>query len=362
MFFENYKNDTDYTQIVCKDFSFRNVNVINIKSNTYYENISFYGITFKNLNLNHTCFHNCSFLFCNFENVSSEKEKDLSTIFYPRQGFSCCNFTFCKFENCKLNELFFSIGTLKCVDFKDTFFQGVIFQMNAFSQVTFSHNCELHSVNILSPSRMLDIQFINDGGHISIDSNCHIGNFRYHDFVNITDVQTHNNFKKVHYEKVSSTYYSFEQLLASNYLLDSRSNYYYQRKKAETRSQSFLHSLSGRIAEAIFGYGEYPFRSMFSLIFVTIAYAPLYMLTGFNTGSEIINYSLNLDFLLSWSKLKWGHLLESLYYSFFTLITVGQGTPYPTSDLTKLISSSELLLGATLITTFTATLFRKITK
>ena len=362
LFYEEYKNNNKYSQQIGDKTDFNKANICNIRQNVYYENITFHKTTFSNFTLNHVCFHNCKFVECKFINITTYLEKDFSSFSYPIQGFSCCDFTFCNFENCNLNQLFFSIGTLKCVDFKNTTMQTVIFQMNAFSQVRFIDSCSLYNVFFASPSRMFDITFVEKEGKIAIDEKSAISGFRYRDMVNISDLLVHNIYKRLHFSNVASTYYSFEQLLANNYLMDKKSNCFYQRKKAETRSKPFPKSIPGYIAEISLGYGEYPFRSILSLILITLLYAPIYMLTGFDTGQKIIKYSLDLSFFIKWSSEKISDLLESIYYSFFTIITVGQGTPSPTSALTKFFSSIELLIGAILITAFTATLFRKITK
>lgn len=362
MFFETYKNNPEYAQEVHNEVLVKGVNVINIKPNVYYENISFWNVTFKNFNLDRVCFHKCRFTNCKFENIKTTIIKDLSIVKEPIQGFSCCDFMFCSFDNCELNQLFFSVGTLKCVDFKDVIFQSVIFQMNAFSQVRFLDNCKLYNLFIASPSRMFDISFIENKGKITIDARSAITSFKYKDKVNIDDIRTHRIFKKDHYSKVATTYYSFEQLLSKNFLLDKKSDCYYQRKKAETRSKNLLKAIPSYLFEWCFGYGEHPFRSLVALIVVTIIYAPIYMLSGFNTGERIINYVFNCDFVFSWSLQKFSDLFEGLYYSFITLITVGQGDPSPINTLTKIISSSELFIGAVLVTTFTATLFRKFTE
>lgn len=362
MFFESFKNNPEYAQEIHKEVRVKDVNVINIKPKVYYENISFWNVTFKNFNLEHVCFHNCRFTNCKFENIKTATQKGLSIIKDPIQGFSCCDFMFCRFDNCELNQLFFSVGTLKCVDFKNVIIQNVVFQMNAFSQVRFVDNCKLYDLFIASPSRMFDISFIENKGKITIDARSAITSFKYKDKVNIDDIGTHKIFKKNHYSNVAATYYSFEQLLSNNFLLDKKSDCYYQRKKAETRSKGFLKAIPSYLFEWFFGYGEYPFRSLVTLLIITILYAPIYMLSGFDTGERIINYVLNCDFFFFWSLQKVNDFFEGLYYSFITLITVGQGDPSPINTLTKIISSSELFLGAILVTTFTATLFRKFTK
>lgn len=362
MFFEFFKNNSEISQQIYKNCFVKDVTVSKIHPKVYYEGISFWNVTFKNLNLEQVCFHNCKFTYCNFENITTYRKKELLSITDPQQGFSCCDFMLCNFNNCAFDQLFFSVGLLKCVDFKDVNLQNVVFQMNSFSQVRFLDNCSLDNLLIASPSGMFDISFVEGAGNISIDARSVITNFKYRDKVNIEDMNTYLIFKKQHYKKVASTYYAFEQLFIANHLLDKSYNCYYQRKKAETRSKTFLPSISGYFCEWIFGYGEHPFKALVSLLITTILYAPVYMITGFDTGSRVIDYSLNPSFFYNWSLQKLIDLFESLYYSFFTLVTVGQGSPSPESTLTRLISSSELFVGAILITTFTATLFRKITK
>ena len=362
MFFEFFKNGSGISQQIHKDTTIKDITVSNIYAKVYYEGISFCNVTFKNLNLEQVCFHNCKFTYCNFENITTYRKKELLSITDPKQGFSCCDFMFCNFNNCNFDQLFFSVGILKCVDFKNVKLQNVVFQMNSFSQVRFLDNCSLYNLFIASPSGMFDISFIGGTEKISIDAHSVVTDFKYRDKVNVENLATYSLYKKDHYKKVASTYYAFEQLFIDNNLLDKSYNCYYQRKKAETRSKDFLPAISGYFCEWIFGYGEHPFKALVSLLLTTVLYAPIYMITGFNTGSRVIDYSLNLGFFSNWSLQKLIDLLESLYYSFFTLVTVGQGSPSPESALTRLISSSELFIGAILITTFTATLFRKITK
>ena len=55
-------------------------------------------------------------------------------------------------------------------------------------------------------------------------------------------------------------------------------------------------------------------------------------------------------------------LFQSLYFSFFTMITVGQGNAHPISPPSQIAMGIELLLGAIMMTLFTSTLFRKYTK
>lgn len=356
LFYEDFKNNESYKQEVHIKTKVKKVKVVKIPSNIYYEGVTFYKVTFYKVNLEKICFHKCKFYYCNFINVTSNYE--LSSL----QGFSFCNFTSCKFDNCKLQKLFFCVGIFRDVQFKDTFFREVFFQLNAFNCVTFEGNCNMHATNFLSPTMMFDIQFLDKDGVITIDERCNVSSFLYNSKINIDDISMYNIWRKMHYQKIASTYYGFEKLFERNSLLDWRSNCYYERKKAETRSKTGIQSILGYIAEWTFGYGEYPFRSLICLILITILYAPLYMLSGFNNGITDINYDIDLlqSFTIDFEMIY--DFLESIYYSFFTLITVGQGTSQPISSLTKVLVSSELFLGVIVMTTFTATLFRKITK
>ncbi len=364
MFFEEYKNNFQYSQQdgIQKNGSnlfLKGIRVTKIAPNVFYENISFWNVNFVGVTLENVCFHNCSFNFCKFSNVTTHTEKQFIKISSPKQGFSCCDFVGCEFTNCCLDQIFFSVGTLKCVRFIDSHFNNAIFQMNAFRQVSFEHNCDLTDFYIFSPSGMLDIQFKDNGGNITIDDKSAITAFRYRDKFNIHDPKAYKIFKRDHYQNVAATYYAFEKLINGNKLLDKKSCCFYQRKRAETRSKSLWKSIPGFLAEWCFGYGEYPARSILSLIGVVLLYAPLYMLSGFDTGTRVINYTINGDFTITLEKVR--DFCESIYFSFFTLVTVGQGSPSPMFAITKILSASELLLGAILITTFTATLFRKIT-
>ena len=86
------------------------------------------------------------------------------------------------------------------------------------------------------------------------------------------------------------------------------------------------------------------------------------MFTGFTATSSKppINYFYNFNFSFNFQLLNdW---FQSLFYSFFTLITVGQGSASHSSSATQFAMSIELLCGSILMTLFTATLFRKYTK
>lgn len=364
LFYEKFKDNPEYSKqngknINCHELRLSNLRITKIASKVFFENITFSHVVFPSVILNKVCFHNCRFYGCKFENITTCTDNAFISSPVPQQGFSCCDFMCCTFENCRLHSMMFSIGIFKWVKFINTEFDNVIFQMNAFDYVRFEKSCNLQDFYIFSPSGMFNVDFGSNKDHIGIDNHSVITPFIYKDKFNICDLNTYKIFKKDHYQKVADSYYSFECLIKDNKLRDHKTNCFYQRKKAETRSKRFIQSLPGYLWEYCFGYGEKPGRSIIALIATIFIYAPLYMLSGFHNGTKIINYTINGDFSLSYGKIK--DFLESVYFSFFTLVTVGQGTPSPSFLLTKILSASELLIGAIIMTTFTATLFKKIT-
>ena len=344
--------------------------VTNISANVYYRGITFRGVTFKGVNLKHVCFHNCTFHFCKFIDVTTDKVEPLSISTSYKQVFNFCDFYGCKFTDCNFEDTVWSVGTLKGVVFENTKLYCSMFQRISFSQVQFVGNCELYRTSVLSPSAQFDIEFYEKEGHVKIDLHSRMSPFDYHDKINIggdaDSRERYRIFKKSHYEKIAATYYAFEQLCASSYVLPRYENYYYERKRAETRSKSLLKSIPGYLSEIVIGYGESPVKALGSMGILISIFSFIYMLTGFNNGLEInahdVNYYFDLGQLFVLSKDKIIDWLHSLYFSFFTLITIGQGNAYPTSSLTQLFMAIEFLLGAVLVTLFTATLFRKYTK
>ena len=243
------------------------------------------------------------------------------------------------------------------------FFQGALFQLCAFSQVTIENNSEWNSVFIFSPLYMFDLQFIEDGGSKKIDSRSLITHFHFgKNFYNKDDLSWKIT-KRDHYRRVAETYLGFNQILESNHRNEDRINYYYERKCAETRSKKNPGRLIGYITEITSGYGEKPFRCLAVLLALMIMYAIIYMFTGFYTeGNTVIQYVFRDPCVRVSLRQVLKDFFQSLYFSFFTIITVGQGTPSPFGLVTRIVSATELFLGAILITVFTGTLFRKITK
>lgn len=337
------------------------IKISNIKPYTYYEGIEFNNILFSSFNLDNICFHNCTFTNCIFDNITSKI--DSSHI----QSFSACDFIYTVFKNCSLNSIFFDMGNFNNIEFADTNFNECIFHRINFEKTKFSGNTTLNSTDIYSPSLNFNISFIGSVENLHVDSRCRVSAFSYYDIINtnIEDYLKYKIWKKPIYSEVANTYFALDQIWASNHIREQDKNYtnfYYQRKKAETRSYNRHSKLHGYLFEFIIGYGENPFRALISMSLIILLFSFIFMITGFkpDSNSSEIMYSISLNSKFSiqciydWS--------QSLYFSFITMITVGQGDPSPSTLLTQIAMSIELLLGAILMTLFTSTLFRKYTK
>lgn len=333
-----------------------------IKPFTYLEGITFYNFVFDHLKLKNVCFYNCSFYNCEFLNLHAPMA-DVPFLSHPhKQGFSACNFEHCYFKECTLNNTYFNVGSLSLVWFEDTFFNNCQFIRMSFRQVHFKGETSFNKTEITLPSQYFDISFLGSTENFIVDTKSQISGFCYHDIINLPlDKYRHYHTRqKDVYSQVADTYFALDQVWASNHIREQdnhRVNLYYQRKKAETRSKKGLSALFGYLSEWTIGYGEKPFRAFASIFVLVLLFSFIYIFTGFtpDSASSPIGYFYNCTLTLN----DW---LQSLFFSFFTLVTVGQGSAAPASAASQIAMSLELLFGAILMTLFTGTLFRKYTK
>lgn len=341
--------------------------VTSIKPSTFFEGITFNNVIFESICLEKICFHNCIFRNCDFSNIISCKTPSLFIVPDFKQGFSACDFYNCHFKKCNLDNIFFSIGSLSHTIFDSMTLCKCLFHRMNFNHVVFLGKTIMNQTSILSPSHNFNIIFRGSMEDFHVDSRCKITAFCYHDIVNFTirQYRTHKLFNSSTYGEIADTYYAVEQIWTSNHIREDNNhiaNFYYQRKKAETRSKKGISAFPYYLLEAIIGYGEKPFKAFISIIFLILLFSFTYMFTGFTPNSSTcsINYFRNYTFDINRQTIfDW---LQSLYFSFFTLITVGQGSAAPTSGITQIAMSVELLCGSIIMTLFTATLFRKYTK
>lgn len=341
--------------------------IIAIKPFTYYEGITFNNIVFQSVSFKRVCFHNCVFYDCDFTNVYAPAAVDPSYHFVYGQGFSACNFVRCHFKSCMLTSVFFSIGSLLFTTFENVSLCECVFQRISFGWVKFEGKTVLNQTCVFSPSHRFEISFSGPVENFSVDASCKVTGFCYRDIVNfsIEGYKRYRIFRKDTYKKIADTYHTLDQIWASNHIREEenhQANLYYQRKRAETRSKNGLPALFGYLSEWTIGYGEKPFRAFVSIAVLILLFSFVYMFTGFTPDSSsapiiyVLNYNSSSIYQI------FSDWFQSLFYSFFTLITVGQGSAAPASVVTQVAMAVELLCGSILMTLFTATLFRKYTK
>lgn len=340
---------------------FSNTQITSVGPKVFYEDVSFYNVHFNKIEFKEVCFYNCSFTLCTFEEITTNISSKYQEIMY-NVIFEKCRFSHCRFKNCLFMDSVFSKCKFNVKEFKSVVLRDVIFNLCSLSRIRFRDGGVLEHTRFLSPSGFFDIRFEKSDKPYLIDSASGVSRFDYRDTRHLNNIQKGKIFRRSAYKDVAATFYSFRQLFAENHINKTTIDYYYLYKKAETRSSTkFSKRFTGYLAECIFGYGTKPFNALFSVIIISILYAPVYMLSGFSTGERIIDYSFDLSQLFVWNAEKVKDFIESLYFSYFTLFTVGQGSGFPISGLTKIISSTELFLGAILITIFVSTLFKKLT-
>lgn len=341
------------------------LNITYIKPYVYYEGITFQNILFSSFTLYNVCFHNCSFYNCEFEKIWFAPKRHTDNIQYP-QGFSNCIFYNTTFNECDINSTFFRMGELHNVGFINCKLSDSLFQRISFRNMWLQGKTVISNTLIFSPSKFFDIKIKGISSDVMMDSRCIIGCFQYHDIINYTNIEQYKGYcsyqKRMAFENVASTYNLFDQIRQQNSIRESRNTdkqMYYQSQKANTRSLAFPKNLLGYLSEWSFGYGEKPFRALFSISFVIVVFSFLYLFTGFNYGNATISYTIK-EISPSLSFIK--DFFKSLFFSFFTMISVGQGTACPVGSLSHLLMSIELFLGAIYMTLFTSSLFRKYTK
>lgn len=337
--------------------------IIEIKNSVYYEGITFCNVSFENVNLEDVCFHNCRFIDCDFINLKSKE----SWYMDYKQGFSACEFINTNFNNCQINNIFFSMGKLNMVKFIDCNIYNTLFHRLSFSNVIFSGKIILCNTAISKPNRLFDIYFKRDD-ILHMDCGCFFTDVDAKDCINYSLDEIIENKKKYKkksdYARAANTFFQLEHLISASGVKSMDEIYvnaYYNRKKAVTRSDdNILKSAKGYLSEYTNGYGERPFLCIAWMIALIVIFGGIYLFSGFKIGEcDIIQYHIGQK--ISLKELGF-EFLQSIYFSYFTLISVGQGDIVPVGKLSHFAMSIELGLGVIFIALFTATLFRKITR
>lgn len=114
-----------------------------------------------------------------------------------------------------------------------------------------------------------------------------------------------------------------------------------------------LKKIGYKILKITGNYGTSPIRILFTMVLIFIISGVLYYILGLDFGTEI---EKNIEFI------DLGRLFDSFYFSGVTFLTIGYGDILPKTNLVKILSVTEGLLGVFTVSYFTVSIFRKIIK
>lgn len=104
------------------------------------------------------------------------------------------------------------------------------------------------------------------------------------------------------------------------------SQYYFELVKSSEYRQLIREQLLSYISWVTWGYGEKPLRIILNSLSVMFLFSSIY----FFSSNQMLS----------------GNLVNSMYYSVITFTTLGYGDIVPTTDVLKLFSAAEAVLGA----------------
>lgn len=322
-----------------------NLRKIKILTDIEFKYNIFRNCKFNNIKFNNCCFLGTSFLNCNFKNISFENcffsnlSGDIS-IFNNKTNFKNCYFKSCYMENSVFQNVnFYSVS------FIHTNLKNSIFSEIHMDKVYITDS-DCRSLKILGP----------DINEFKFDDNLLT---KFDEYTFIDKIKVDKNYKKT-YEIASKVYMEFASKFEANRLMNNCGEYYYLSKCMENKSLSGISKIKSSIFWILCGYGERPTYALITSLEIILIFAIIYMITGISIGGYIIDYRLALEYGLPMPDLI-SDFMQSLYFSIVTFTTVGYGDITPIGS-SIVLSGIEMLLGATMIGVWTATLARKITR
>lgn len=320
-------------------------------SEVIYLNCTFKDIEFNYINFSNVIFENCVFENCSFYDCNIERESIMGIFMGTLQRcyFDKGNLNGIVVKRCKLNE----------ISFRDVSLSKCNFIKNSFNSVKFIDDCSLIDCIIMEPCCCFNILFINEKSYTKLSYGSFIGSFNYKDnYYCLRNNSKHPCEKKD--LNISNSYMTFGNQYLKNDIHDKYGECFYESKIAKHRTLKGIRKMASTISYLICGYGEKPFRSFGVSLIVIIISAVLYLFTGLETKSGIINYH---SLLAANSILE---LLEDLFYcihfSVATFSTTGYGDLIPYGKVSMFIANTEIIIGVIMVAIWTSTLVRKMTR
>lgn len=335
--YDIYKiDDFEFINIYDKDF----INNIHNKNFSYciFSNCTFSNLKFLNCNFKGVIFCNCNFqniefIGCDFYNESISIVDDE------------CLLNDVSFINSNLRNSMFLKSRSEFINIIKSDFTNSIFKSLVINQMKIKDS-DLSSIKILK-SEINELKFE--------DKNLTILNTES-DFSGIVL----NSMYKKSYHNVSNIYKIISDKFKENNLYECASDYNYLSKYNKNKSLSGIKRFNYTISWILCGYGEKPIYSLITSIEIIIIFGIIYMFTGINVDTQIIDYS---NFIKEgiYSDTLIMDFTKSLYFSVTTFTTVGYGDITPIG-FSIFLSAIEMFLGLSMMGIWTASLAKKLTK
>lgn len=359
----NEYKETSRPIIEKQDFNATNVDILDFEKKCYYQCV-FSNVTFSDLTIN-----DCQFLQCKF--VEVEFINCTGTVL--SMGFEGCTFSYVHFIECNIPMTYIVDSLFYVVTFKDCNLKICTFEKNAYFKVQFIDNCLLQQAIFRDSITWLDIEFINDKAYTKFNihtkiTKCDLNDNLYSDIGN--DILRYDKYKSM-----GQTFRNFNAQFKKNGNIREESKLLYTANNYELKSTKGLKKVMLFIAKISCGYGENWLRSsIFSLLLILI-YAVLYLINGlevtnlnllsdFNISNNentfyIISYSLTGTFIFKKFVLDF---ITCIYFSMMTFTTVGYGNINTINISGMIISTTEMFMGAIMMSIMIGTIMRDLTR
>lgn len=244
------------------------------------------------------------------------------------------------FEGKNFTEISFKDTTIDYVTFIDCIFNNCLFLDTIFINCRFK-NCKFHNCNT-SGSKWME--------KTDITPEQFKDNFNYVDDANIA--------KKFYSELVDlykkNNYIDYEKDARYYYLKSIHNQFHFQYKKNNITCRKYYWlRFSSWISDKISGYGVYKSKllkvlSIYLVLITFINYMTQNIIFKSDVTSSFFNSLYNLFKLNGDNPLKYD-IIDSLYFSFITITTIGYGDMYPTTTPGQSIIMTESIIGILLI-------------
>lgn len=320
-------------------------------SDIAYIGCTFKEIEFKNIRFSNVFFENCVFHLCKFQrcNIGHESFLEIFGGNIERTSFYKCNLSGIIMKRCKLN----------VTSFKDTFMARCNLIGNSYNAVRFIDDCNLMECVIKDTSCSMDILFLNQRGYTRVSYGSYIGPFNYKDnYYCLRNKSTHPCSKKD--LNIANSYMAFGNQYLKNDIQDKYGECFYESKKAKHRTLRGIKKIVSTLSNFVCGYGEKPYRSFGISLLIILFCAVIYLFTGIETKTGVIDYH---DLSMPKGVLVFlKDFLYSIHFSIVTFCTVGYGNLVPHSMISMFVANLEIIAGVIMVAIWTSTLVRKMTR